>query len=82
MVKDVEYARRVVEQLAKLLKPGGWVQWDKLDVGGSFVLRAEEGVEAPVMEETVRVSGGFGEWVWQIPSGVVIWLHWSFAQLG
>lgn len=66
IVKDAEPARRVVEQLAKLLKPGGWVQWDELDVGGSFVLRVE-GWEAPVMEETVEVLGGFGEWVGQIP---------------
>ncbi|KAL6721257.1 hypothetical protein ACLMJK_000359 [Lecanora helva] len=66
--------RPVIRSLKRLLKPGGWLQWDELDVGGSFVLDAA-GVEDAgggegkservpgVMDEVVAALGKQGAWV-------------------
>ncbi|KAL9631339.1 MAG: hypothetical protein Q9164_005948 [Protoblastenia rupestris] len=53
----------VLRQLLRLLKPGGYLQWDELDVSGSFILRAEEGVEAPVMEGMLGALRQKAKWV-------------------
>ncbi|KAF2233445.1 hypothetical protein EV356DRAFT_503496 [Viridothelium virens] len=58
-------ARRVVSGLLKLLKPGGWLQWDELDVARSFLLRADPAAEAPAptMERFLSVLKQKGKWV-------------------
>ena len=53
----------MIRNMMLLLKPGGYLQWDELDVAQSFVLKVEEGVEAAVMEETVRTLSQVGHWV-------------------
>lgn len=38
--EGVARAREVIRSLLRLVKPGGWVQWDELDVERSFILQA------------------------------------------
>ncbi|KAL9074668.1 MAG: hypothetical protein Q9157_004297 [Trypethelium eluteriae] len=58
-------ARRVVSGLLKLLKPGGRLQWDELDVACSFLLRADPAAEAPAptMVRFLSVLEQKGKWV-------------------
>lgn len=53
----------IVENLIKLLKPGGWLQWDDLDVAQSYILHAELGVEAPTMATMLKTLQQMGQWV-------------------
>ena len=59
--------RRVVRGLAKLLKPGGWLQWDELNVAHSFLLRADPATatEAPAltMGRFLSLLHQKGKWV-------------------
>ncbi|KAL9083355.1 MAG: hypothetical protein Q9165_008555 [Trypethelium subeluteriae] len=58
-------ARKAISGLLKLLKPGGWLQWDELDVAHSFLLRADPAAEAPAstMERFLSVLEQKGKWV-------------------
>lgn len=56
----------VIRNLVKLLKPGGWLQWDELDVEASYLLRIAPAVEAPIMDEVLRKLGRMGKWVGQL----------------
>ena len=53
----------ILENLKKLLKPGGYLQWDEISVSESFILRTDPGVEAPLMERRVQGMKGVGGWV-------------------
>lgn len=70
IVRDQEDARLVVQQLAKLLKPGGWIQWDEIDVASSFVKRVEA-TEAenptPAIDRLVTRLTKIGSWVCKLP---------------
>jgi len=56
----------VIRNLVKLLKPGGWLQWDELDVGASYLLRITPAIEAPTMDEVVVKLRRIGNWVGQL----------------
>lgn len=62
VVRD-EDPRPVIRSLMRLLRPGGWLQWDEIDVASSFVLRASRGAETPVMDGLVGALRGKGGWV-------------------
>ncbi|KAL8964172.1 MAG: hypothetical protein Q9183_004641, partial [Haloplaca sp. 2 TL-2023] len=53
----------MIKNMMRLLKPGGYLQWDELDVARSFVMKVEEGVRAAGMEETVGTLARVGHWV-------------------
>lgn len=53
----------VIRNLVKLLKPGGWLQWDELDVEASYLLRLTSAIEAPIMGEVLGKLGRMGKWV-------------------
>ncbi|KAL8747122.1 MAG: hypothetical protein Q9190_000945 [Brigantiaea leucoxantha] len=61
----LEDVRKIIRQAKRLLKSGGWLQWDELDVSGSYVLSTEQ-AETPRMEEMVKTLGGIGGWVQSI----------------
>ena len=76
VVVRADAVRNVVRNLMKLLKPGGWLQWDELDVERSYVLRLDDGsgssggssawgISTPVMDAMVEglTSGSLGVWV-------------------
>ncbi|KAG8526454.1 uncharacterized protein KY384_000047 [Bacidia gigantensis] len=63
IVRDEEDARRIVANLMRLLKPEGRLQWDELDVQGTFLMKAQESREAPVMQGWVAKLKGVGMWV-------------------
>ncbi len=65
-----EDARPIIRNLMRLLKPGGWLQWDELDVEHSFLMRAETEVQAPVMEEMLAVLKQKGRWVSRLPESM------------
>ena len=69
-IKDDEHAQLVIQQLAKLVKPGGWIQWDELDVASSFVKRVET-TEArfstPAIDKVAASMKYIGSWVNRLP---------------
>ena len=56
----------ILENLKRLLKPGGYLQWDELAVSQSFILRTGEDVKAPLMERRVSGMKGVGRWVGEL----------------
>ncbi|KAL9614953.1 MAG: hypothetical protein Q9167_000595 [Letrouitia subvulpina] len=68
----LEDVKRVLRQALRLVKRGGWVQWDELDVRGSYVLSAttDDGGEGQgddgEIEKMVKYLQTIGEWVGQI----------------
>ncbi|KAF1956046.1 hypothetical protein CC80DRAFT_492947 [Byssothecium circinans] len=47
--------RDIIRNLMKLLKPGGWLQWDELDLAGSHIERGSgNDVPAPAAEGALR----------------------------
>ncbi|KAL9043815.1 MAG: hypothetical protein Q9214_003009 [Letrouitia sp. 1 TL-2023] len=72
--RGIEDVRRVLRQALRLVKKGGWVQWDELAVGESYVLNAttdeeEEGqAENGEIENMAKFLQTIGEWVGQIGS--------------
>ena len=60
--------RPVIRALGRLARPGGRVQWEELDVRGSFVLRTAEDVRAPAMEGMRALLAGEGAWVRELPA--------------
>ena len=75
LVRKREDVERVVGQLARLLKPGGWLQWDELDVASTYLSRADsplatevrkEASATPVLDATVGFLKGIGKWVSEV----------------
>ena len=48
----------------------GWLQWGELNVEHSHLMRAEAGVQAPVMEEMLDVLEQKGKWVRRLPESM------------
>ena len=55
--------RPVIRNMMMLLKPGGYLQWDELDVAHSFILKVKEDVPTIKMEETLQMLSQAGRWV-------------------
>lgn len=62
VVRDSD-PRPIIRNLKRLLRPKGRLQWDELNVSKSLILRAEEGIEAPVMEAKLEFLEKMGKWV-------------------
>ena len=56
----------ILENLKRLLKPGGYIQWDELNVLQSFILRTGDDVKAPLMERRVGGMKRVGMWVGEL----------------
>lgn len=69
VVQD-EDARPILRNLMRLLKPGGWLQWDELNVEHSFLMRTETGVQSPVMDKTLEALKQKGKWVNRLPESM------------
>ncbi|KAL8737026.1 MAG: hypothetical protein Q9181_002090 [Wetmoreana brouardii] len=65
-----EDPRPIIRNLIRLLKPGGYLQWDELDVEHSFMMRLEPGLKAPVMEEILGQLTQKGSWVRGLPAAM------------
>lgn len=69
VVQD-EDARPILRNLMRLLKPGGWLQWDELNVEHSFLMRTETGVQSPVMDKMLEALKQKGKWVSRLPESM------------
>jgi len=72
LVLVIEHAdpRFVLRNLLKMLKPGGFLQWDDLDCPGMCVKTVDSTVQAPALEQLREMSyaNGRHDWVFQIPT--------------
>ena len=69
VVQD-EDPKPILENLMLLLKPGGYLQWDELDVSGSYVLKVRDDVQAFEIERTRRSLNQIGQWVGRLPNSM------------
>lgn len=62
--------RSVLRNLLKMLKPGGFLQWDDLDCPGMCVKTVDSTVQAPALEQLREMSyaNGRHDWVFRIPT--------------
>ena len=66
----------VLRNLFKLLKPGGYLQWDELDCVNMHVKRIDPSVSAPALEQLREMSYANGRYNW------VLDLPQSIAEVG
>ena len=69
-VVEKEDPRPIIRNLLRMLKPGGYLQWDELDVEHSFLLRADAGAEAPAMDQMLSILTQRGKWVSRLPQSL------------
>ncbi len=67
VVVENDDPRPLIRSLSRLLRPGGYLQWDELNVGKSFILSAEEVTETPEMAGMLGILGRMGSWVEELP---------------
>ncbi|PIA94796.1 hypothetical protein CB0940_08190 [Cercospora beticola] len=62
--RENEQVIPIIENLKKLLKPGGYLQWEEVDNTGFHVIPNAKGTPSPAMEEALvqLCSSGKGEW--------------------
>ncbi|MCJ1275035.1 hypothetical protein MMC21_002835 [Puttea exsequens] len=58
--------RRVVRNLLKLLKPGGYLQWDELDIVNMCVKKEDTNVQAPALEGLWNLCHADGKYDWSV----------------
>ena len=71
LVVQHKNAAPIVKNLALLLKPHGWLQWDEIDVGDSVVVHAAgEGGKTDAMQRMDGLMKGRGApaWILELPS--------------
>lgn len=71
VVVQNEDPRPVINNLKLLLKPGGYLQWDELNVPGSSILRTSHDVQVPEMESRLASLKQIGGWVKRLGSYMV-----------
>ncbi|KAI0967690.1 hypothetical protein F4678DRAFT_445223 [Xylaria arbuscula] len=55
----------IIQHIKKLLKPGGYLQWEELDPFNHYdVLTPEQNVKAPNMTATFGKVGSLADWSW------------------
>lgn len=61
--------RPMLRNLIKMLKPGGYLQWDELDFPGTHVITVDESLQTPALEDLRRTmySQGRQDWALQLP---------------
>ena len=61
----------ILQHLASLLKPQGWLQWDEIDVSDSVIMHAAgEGGKTEAVQEMDRLMKGHGapDWILKLPA--------------
>lgn len=56
----------ILSSLSKMLKPGGYLQWDELDVVNMGVKKIDTAVPSPALDELVTISRGNGRYDWTL----------------
>ena len=69
LVIEGDKPQNVIRNIAKLLKPGGYLQWDELDCVNMHVKKVESSVQAPALDKLREMSyaGGRHDWTLHIP---------------
>lgn len=59
----------VIRNVARLLKPGGYIQWDDLDYPGTHIAKADPAKETPAFDQLRQFvySNGRHDWVMELP---------------
>ena len=62
----------VVQRLAKMLKPGGYLQWEELSGFGHRVVTVNPSIQTPAFQEMYRIMDGRGkfEWTLRLPTSM------------
>lgn len=61
----------ILQNLARLLKPQGWLQWDEIDVSDSVIMHAAgEGGKTDAIQKMDRLMKGHGapDWILKLPA--------------
>ncbi|KAF4625371.1 hypothetical protein G7Y89_g12797 [Cudoniella acicularis] len=61
--------RQVISNLLKMLKPGGYLQWDELDCANMHVKKVEPSLDSPALEQLRQMcwADGRHDWTIQLP---------------
>ncbi|KAL9004063.1 MAG: hypothetical protein Q9188_003098 [Gyalolechia gomerana] len=69
LIVEHKNPRPIIQNLRKMLKPGGYLQWDELDCVHMCVKKADPGIHAPAVEQLREWSWADGrhDWTVQLP---------------
>jgi len=56
----------VLKNLLKLLKPGGYLQWDEMDIANMSVKRADPAISSPALDELREMCWSNGKYDWTL----------------
>ncbi|CAG8958208.1 hypothetical protein HYFRA_00000561 [Hymenoscyphus fraxineus] len=56
----------VVRNLLRMLKPGGYLQWDELDCVNMRVKKVDPAIQAPALDQLVKMSYANGRYNWTL----------------
>jgi SAM-dependent methyltransferase len=66
LVLAPEKVQRFARNVARMLKPGGWLQWDELDCVGMHVKKSHPDIAAPALQEIYEMSYAQGRYNWTL----------------
>jgi len=72
LVIDNADPRAVMRNLFKLLKPGGYLQWDELDIVNMTVKKASPSIQSPALDQLCQMSRGEGRFDWTLQLAMVM----------
>lgn len=69
LVVENKNPRSIIRNLHKMLKPGGYLQWDELDCVNMCIKKVDPGLQAPALEQLREWSWADGrhDWTTQLP---------------
>ncbi|KAF1961850.1 S-adenosyl-L-methionine-dependent methyltransferase [Byssothecium circinans] len=69
LVLSGENRQPFVDRLLKLLKPGGYIQWDELDCFHMHIRKVDPAIDSPALDQLYDLCNSLGrhEWTMQIP---------------
>ncbi|KAL9110401.1 MAG: hypothetical protein Q9227_005132 [Pyrenula ochraceoflavens] len=66
VVEGADRARAVIRNLLKLLKPGGYLQWDELDCVNMHIKRVHDGISSPAFDQLRDMGWSAGRHDWTL----------------
>ncbi|PYI04641.1 S-adenosyl-L-methionine-dependent methyltransferase [Aspergillus sclerotiicarbonarius CBS 121057] len=62
----------IIRKVARMLKPGGWIQWDEFSLRGLRIVKARPGVKSAALESLGRFweANGRQDWVEHLPDSL------------
>lgn len=66
LVVESKNPRPIIQNLRKLLKPGGYLQWDELDTVNMSIMKADPNLQAPALEQVRDWSWADGRHDWTV----------------